>query len=277
MEGNLTEPGSILLDWRGQDSPRRLGELDVLVARLVETYTVGRRHVPLRAGRHPVLLRPRAVLDLLRPVAAVVNGRAVEKGISPWKDRLGERVAAEHVTIWDDGTLPWAPGSAPFDDEGTPCQRRAIIERGVLRSFALDRQSAAALGQAPTENAARASLEAAPAPSIHNLVLEPGERSARALLQDMRQGVVIDALVGTFAGNPYGGAVSGTVQIGYKVEGGEIVGRVKDVMFAVNAFEVLQSGIAAISSEAEWESDWAIGPGKVPHVLLEGVYLATKG
>lgn len=236
-----------------------------LTERLADLLSLGRRNVPARSARMSVLFSPRALVDLLRPLLASLDGKAVDKGFSPWRERQGEEVAASSVTLVDDGTLPFGPRSAPWDGEGTPAQRTVLVERGVLRSFYVDRRTARRLGLAPTGNGLR-TLGSPPAPGLTNLLLEPGERPWRELLAEMQEGLLVEGLLGAWAGNPYGGDVQGNVSLGFLVRGGELVGRVKNCVFAANAFTAFREQLVALSREREWA-----GYHLLPYALFDGV------
>jgi PmbA protein len=228
--------------------------------------------VPLASGEYPVVLTPHAVGDLLLPVISCCNGRAVAKGISPWKDRLGEDMFDARITIYDDGLLQNGVGSAYFDGEGVPTQKTAIIEDGVLKNFLTDLDSAAALNLKPTGNGLRSRFMSPPAPSITNLTMDGGDITVDEIMRKMGDGVLIDRLIGTMMGNLYGGVVSGNIMLGYKVAGGKRVGRIKDAMVSINAFEALKTGLMGLSRERV-----ALGNFVLPHVWLRNVNIATKG
>ena len=269
--GELVEGENMLQAYRYAEGTRLNLEVAGVRQPVLEAFRLGRKNVPLASGSYPVLLTPFAVQDVLRCAVASLSGRAVEKGISPWKASRGNRVLHPSITIWDDGTMPEGAGSADFDDEGVPRQRTVLVEKGVLKDFYVDLQTAAALGAPPTGNGLKPGLEGTPVPSLTNLVLEPGDRPFHELLAGIKEGVLIDLLLGTFAGNPYGGVVSGNVMLGYKIEGGQLTGRVKNVMFSTNTFESLAKSLAGLSSEVEW-----VGNYRLPYVLLEDVHLASR-
>lgn len=241
-----------------------------LTARAVELFRAGRRNVPFRSGRYQVIFSPRALSDLLRPLVASMDGKAVEKGFSPWKDRLGEEVASDRVTIVDDGTLPFAPHSAPFDGEGTPCQRTPLITAGRLENFYLDRRTARKLGRAPTGNGLRG-LGTLPSPAPTNLVLQGGSRSYRDMLAGLKEGVLIESLMGAWAGNPYSGEVQGNISLGLLVRDGEPVGRIKDCLFAANAFTAFRDQLVELSREQEW-----VGAELLTYALFDGIAISAR-
>lgn len=239
--------------------------------RVVDLFRLGRENVPMRAGRYPVLFSPRAMSDLLRPLVARLDGKAVEKGISPWKEKLGRQVSGPKVTIIDDGTLPFGPHTAPFDGEGTACRLTPMVTEGRLEAYYLDRRTARKLGLTPTGNGLRG-LGSLPSPSPTNLILEGGNREHRELLAGIREGVWIESVMGAWAGNPYTGEVQGNISLGFLVRNGEPVGRIKNCLFAANAFDAFRDRLAELSSDQDWS-----GSQLLPYALFEDIAISTKG
>jgi len=266
----LTEGQNFLYVGRGINSARPDIDIERLKAGVITSLRAGRRNVPVRSGRYPVIITPYAIHDLLGPVLASVNGQAVERGFSPWRDKLGETVLDERLSVFDDATLPYGARSAAFDDEGIPTRRLPLIERGRLVNFLLDLRSAHALALPPTGTAQRG-LTGVPAPGFSNLVVAPGDTPVDDMLKSVHAGLVIERLQGAWAGNPYGGDVAGNIDLGFKVENGEITGRVKDSILSFNAFEILRHGILAISAETDRS-----GPFTAPWILLDGASVSTK-
>lgn len=273
VAAELVEPDNMIQVWRlrvGRNLDLGLADMKGEVERL---YRLARRNVPLRGGTYPVLFSPAAAADLVGPVAACLDGKAVVKGESPWRDKLGERVFAEDVTFLDDPALPWGVRTSPFDDEGVPTGSRPVIERGVVQSFFLDLKTARILGRESTGNATRAGPQSAPAPGPSNFVLEPGRTPVARLIEGMKEGLYVDRLMGAWAGNPYSGQVSGNIVLGFKVEKGEVTGRVKDCMLLVNVFEALRDNLLALSREVETTS----AAYRLPHILIDKVSVSAKG
>jgi PmbA protein len=92
-----------------------------------------------------------------------------------------------------------------------------------------------------------------PVPSPSTLVIEPGKVSFDDMVSDIKEGLVIEQLMGATQGNILGGDFSGNVLLGYKVESGKIVGRVKNTMVSGNVYQLLKE-ISAIGSQAKWVS-----------------------
>jgi len=268
----VTEEGNFLHVYNWDASTRLDVDIPALISQVVDDLQAARRNVVMPPGEYPVVLAPRAVRDLLGPILACVDGRAVQRGISPWRDRLGEEMFHPSFSLVDDGRLPGGVGSGLCDDEGVPTRRTSIVEGGVLRSFLLDLESAAALKMAPTGNGSRSELaDGPPVPRQTNLVIPAGEQPLRDMLAGVRDGLLVENFMGAWSGNLYAGVVTGNVALGYRLRDGERVGRVKDCMFSVNAFTALKEALGGISRETR-----RLASVYFPYVLLERATITTR-
>jgi len=91
------------------------------------------------------------------------------------------------------------------------------------------------------------------------------------MVKDIKKGIIVDQVLGLGQGNILSGAFSNNVQLGYKIEKGKITGRIKNVMIAGNALEILKD-IVAIGSEVDWKS----GRYCFPHIYIKAISVATK-
>ncbi len=178
------------------------------------------------------------------------NGKTVLEGASPIGNRLGQPVFDKKLWLWDDPTIAYRPSSRPCDDEGIPSQRTPLIEQGTVANFLYDLQTAALAHTQSTGNGSR-NRGGLPAPSPSAFIIAPGNTTFDEMVNDMKEGLVIEYLMGASQGNILGGDFSGNVLLGYKVESGKIVGRVKDTMVSGNIYQVLNK-IIAVGSEARW-------------------------
>jgi len=165
-------------------------------------------------------------------------------------EELGETSADPRFTLLDDPLIDFAPNTSAFDDEGMPRQVTPLVENGVLRSFICDLDTAGRLGAKPTGHGSSRQPT--------NLIIHPGDTPYSEKLRGMKQGLLVHDYLGLGQGNPINGEFSVNLSLGYKVENGEIVGRVKDVMLAGNAYHALRD-IVAISQEREWVNGWMSG------------------
>ncbi len=269
----LVEPENMIAVHHFAASRRLDVDAKAVGQRIVWLFQNARHNVPMRGGSYPVIFSPSAATDLLSPFEACIDGKAVVKGESPWKDRIGEKLLADGFTLYDDPTLPWGLATTPFDDEGVPTRKRVIIEKGELRDFNLDLRSAKALGKKSTGNGFRGGAAAPPAPHPTNFVLEPGRTPVDELVKGIKEGLYVNRLMGAWTGNPYTGQVTGNIVTGFRVANGEIVGRVKDCMLSVNVFEAFRDHLLALSKEAEVASAHY----RLPYILLDNVSVSTKG
>ena len=118
-----------------------------------------------------------------------LEGDFNRKGTSAFAGRVGERVAAEGVTVVDDGTFDLRRGSLTFDDEGTPTGRTVLIENGVLKGYLQDRMNARLTGVAPTGNGRRESYAHRPMPRMTNTFMLAGPHEPAEILQNLKRGV----------------------------------------------------------------------------------------
>ena len=215
-----------------------------------------RASVPTR--QLPVILTPRGVTSALIPSLMVAfNGKIVLEGASPIGNRLGQPVFDPKLWLWDDPTIAYRPNSRPSDDEGVPSQRTPLIEGGIVASFLYDLQTAALAHTRSTGNGSRNG--GLPTPSPTTLVIAPGKTNFDEMVSDIKEGLVIEQLMGAEQGNILGGDFSGNVLLGFKVENGKIVGRVKDTMVSGNIYQVLKE-VTAIGSKPEWVGGFIYTP-----------------
>jgi PmbA protein len=240
------------------------------VHRLVEQLKMARRLTTMRSGNMPVLFSPFGALALALPLHQGLNGKNVYKGISPMSGKIGEKLFDEKITLSDDGTLHGRPGSAPYDDEGIPHKRNVLVENGVLKSFIYDLRTAARFGVESTGNAERG-LFNQPEPSSTNFIIQPGETSLKDMIASIDEGILVEGLLGLGQGNIISGAFSNPLALAFKIQKGEIVGRVKDMSVAGNVYELLKN-VEAVSQETEW----VYGSFHAPYVLLPQMNVVAK-
>ncbi len=179
------------------------------------------------AGEMDVVLGPgwNGVL-LHEAVGHGLEGDFNRKGISAFSGRIGERVAAKGVTVFDDGSLAGRRGSLTIDDEGTPTERTVLIEDGILVGYMHDRMSARLMGLSATGNGRRQSYAHMPLPRMTNTGMMNGTSSQAEMIASMKRGL--------FCANFGGGQVDITngkfvfqCTEAYLVENGKITAPVK--------------------------------------------------
>ena len=242
-----------------------------LTSEIIENLKWGDKIVPLRNGKMPVIFTPKAALVLILPIISGLNGKMVLKKISPLTNQKNKKLWSDLITLYSDGIIDFALGSAPFDDEGIEMKRAPLVEKGEIKNFYYDLQTAGMAGVDSTGNGLRSGISSEPVPDISNLVMGEGKVSFTEMIKDIQEGIVIDQVLGLGQGNIISGAFSNNVQLGYKIEQGKIVGRVKDVMIAGNAIEELRN-IVSLGNKSKWIS----GKYKFPHIYLKSLSVSTK-
>jgi len=278
VEAQHVKEGDIWLLWVGK-TVRRREDLspEMLVSQVIRYLRWGERVVPSPAGRPPVLFTPRGAVVLYLPLLVGFSGLSVYMGTSPLKGRLGEEAFDRRLTIVDDGTLPFGPRSGSFDDEGVPTGRLPLVEGGVIQHFYYDLRSAALAGAEPTGNGMKGGFfgggfRTPPSPGPRNILVSPGEGTLEELIAEMKEGIIVEGVLGLGQGNIQSGAFSNNVGTGFVVKGGKVIGRLKNTMIAGNAYEVLKDHLVAIGAEAEW----CHGIYRSPALLVEGVSVVSR-
>jgi len=243
-----------------------------LVSEIMENIKWGEKIVPINSGKMSAIFTPKAALTLILPLIRGLNGRMVWEKISPLANQKNKKLWSELLTLYNDGTIDFALGSAPFDDEGVEMKKYPLVEKGEIKNFYYDLQTAGMAGVESTGNGLRAGIQSEPVPGISNLIMEEGTVSFSEMIEDIKEGIIIDQVLGLGQGNIISGAFSNNVQLGYKIENGKIIGRVKDVMIAGNAIEELKN-IIALGDKSRWIS----GKYKFPHIYLKSLTVSTKG
>ena len=231
---------------------------------------LAQRSATIRSGQMPVLFAPSGSLVLAYPLMLGLDGKHVYTGTSPMGQKVGEKLFDRKITVVDDPTLDGRFGSAPYDDEGVAHRRTVLIDSGELKGFVYDLKTAAQSGVESTGNGSR-SLFSPPSPSPTNFVLGAGTTPLSDMIAGIDEGLLADSALGLGQGNVISGAFSNSLGLAYKIEKGEIVGRVKDVSIAGNVYDLLQN-VAAVSRETEW----IYNNFRLPYILLEGMNVVAK-
>ncbi len=215
-------------------------------------------------GRYPVLFDERVAASLIGHLLGAANGAAVARGASWLRDALGTRVLPAGLSVIEDPHRRRIGGSRPFDGEGLPTRRRAIVENGILTGWTLDLATGRQLGMASTANASRGTT-APPSPSVSNIDLSPGTASRADLIRDMGTGLLITSLIGSTISATTGDYSRGAS--GFWVENGEIRHPVNECTIAGNLRDFLPRIVAANDARPHLSM-------RVPSLLVEGLTLA---
>ncbi len=202
-------------------------------------------------GEYPLLLPPETSSAFLSALADMLSAEQVQKGKSPFRDRLGERVAASSVTLIDDGVLPGGLATCEYDSEGVPTATTTLIENGILKSFLYDSYSAKKGNTISTGNSSRSNYHSRPSIAPSNFFLRPGDVSRQELIRSVSNGLYITEVSGLHAGiNPATADFSVPAKA-LRVEHGEFAGAVDNITISGNVLTLLRS-IEDIAEDLTW-------------------------
>jgi PmbA protein len=199
----------------------------------------------------PVVLDPTVAASFVGLFGGVLGADAVQRGRSPLAGMVGEAVAGEAFVLSDDGLDPAGIASAPFDGEGVPHRRTALISAGELRTYLYDTYTARRGGAASTGNAGRSGYRAQPSVATSNLVVEPGDLDLSGLLDAAGDGVLVTDVAGLHSGvNPVTGVFSVGAS-GRAIEAGELGEPLREFTIAGDLVSMLKA-VRATGSQPRW-------------------------
>ncbi len=239
----------------GPDSGTGYAEQNAVDATTIDAHAVGHEAadrarasvnpVDLAPGEYPVVLHHYAVVDLADMLGYLgFSALAVQEDRSFWE--AGRRVASPLVSLFDDGADP-AGLPMGFDAEGVPKQRLTLLDAGVCRDLAFDAQTAARAGRASTGHGLPAPNPWGPFPT--NMVMAAGEASMEELLGGLDRGLLVTRFHYTNPVHSKRVVITGMTRDGtFLVEGGRVVGPVRNLRFTMSYLDAL-SNVEAVSRE----------------------------
>jgi len=269
--GTLIRGTDMLFVGESQSSCHPLLNSKAVTEVVLHQLELAKNQASIPSRQMPIIFTPDGVAHaLIPPLMAAFNGKIVLEGASPLGNRAGQPVFDQKLSLWDDPTITYRPQSRPCDDEGVPSQRTPLIKQGVVANFLYDLQTAALAHARSTGNGSRRHGGLL-VPSPAAFIIAPGDATFDEMVQDIKEGLIIEQLMGAEQGNILGGDFSGNVLLGYKVENGKIVGRVKNTMVSGNIYQVLKQ-VTAIGKEAKWVG----GSVNTPHLYCPSLSVASK-
>jgi PmbA protein len=207
---------------------------------------------PIESGKYDVILTPsvagQILMSVLAPAFSALN---ILEGRSPLKGRLGDRVLNEKITVVDDPSIEVAVGSRPFDDEGIATRTKNVIEKGVFKTMLHSYYTSRRMGSEPTGNGLRQRPASQPVPSFTNLVVRPGKGSSDSFAEDVKKGLVVYEVIGSWMSDPATGRLKATITHGMLVEGGKPVKPVKGVILGGNVYRLLSESLQGVGGDLE--------------------------
>jgi PmbA protein len=206
----------------------------------------------------PVVLEPSIAGNLfLRFLLQCISGASVDRKQSFLADKLGTRIASDLVTVVDDGLIPGAVGTSPFDGEGVPAGKTTFIEAGVLKTFMLNTYYARKLKLKGTGNAG----------GPNNLYLAPGKATPEAIVKSVDKGLLLTGILG-HGRVPTTGDIS-VGAFGLWIEKGEVVHPVAEITISGNLGDLLK-GVQAVGNDLELRFGVSCPTVKVAEMTVAG-------
>ena len=242
------------------DSPEHVGK----VAAERTLRRLGARKV--KTAHVPIIFDQQVATSILGHIFEGINGDSVYRGASFLAGKLGQKVAADQVTVIDDGTMVGGFGTSPFDGEGIPTRRTVVIENGVLKSYLMNTYTAKKLGLQTTGNASRG-LAGTPGIGAGNYFLQPGSKSAQELISEIPEGLYVTEFMGHGANLVTGDYSRGAS--GLWISGGELAFPVEEITVAGNLKEMFFN-ISAIANDLEFRGSMASPTIRIDGLMVGG-------
>ena len=222
-------------------------------------------------GKFDVLFTPLAFANFLERAVGSASAGLVDAGLSFFKDKVGEKVGTEELTMMDDATNKDIVVSPHFDSEGVPTQKNTIIEKGILKSYLHNTSTAK---QNETKTTGNSGLIT---PRAWNCAIEPGTISKDEMIADIQDGLYITNLWYTRFQNYQTGDFSTIPRDAiFRIKNGKIEGAVKDVRVSENMLNILAS-IKHIGNDPQQIRWWEVGiPVITPHVVVKDVNITRS-
>jgi len=208
----------------------------------------------IKTEKMDILLQPDALASLFTfTLIPEVRADNIQKRQSPFVGKIGQVVASENFTVIDNGLIPQATGSKPFDDEGCPTQTTTIINKGQLQNFLYNSYTAKKDNMPSTGNATRIvgtftykpKYAVEPIIGPTNFKLCAGEKSAKAKFEDIvgevKNGVIAKEVIGAHTANAASGEFSVVLDTAFKIEKGEIAYPIRQAMLGSNILDALKN------------------------------------
>ena len=218
----------------------------------------------VKSGQVPVVFDPRVSGSIVSHLLGAMAGPSIARRSSFLLDRLEAQLFDSAITIVDDPHRPRGLRSRPFDGEGLPTARRALVEGGRLTGWLMDCASARQLGLSPTGHASRGG-SGAPGVSASNVHMEAGRQSPAELMADIADGVYVTELIGHGVNGVTGDYSRGAS--GFRIVNGELAGPIAEFTVAGNLVEMF-AGLTP-ANDLEWYR--AVN---VPTLRIDGMTVA---
>jgi PmbA protein len=211
-----------------------------------------------------IILTPHAVYNIFRNIIAMnFNGKKASIGV------FNSTSFSKLINIYDDGTYDFLPNSQPFDDEGIPSRRTALVYEGKVQNYIYDMRTAYALGKNSTGNGKRG-WGMPPSPIPNSIILNSNNpNSYKNVVNSINKGVVIDLVRDTGKSRYNDGYFSGYILRGYYIQKGEIISGIRSGKIELNFCDVFNNIINVCD-----DSTWVCGVMNTPSLHISNKFIS---
>ncbi|ASJ02927.1 TldD/PmbA family protein [Thermococcus profundus] len=268
-KGSVVTPGIFDFD------ARRDLNLDVegVVERAAQKVQWAYNVLPSKNEEVPLILGPWAIAGLFSyALLPAFSGERLVKETTPLAGKVGEKIASDVITLYDDPFHPLSLEPVIADGEGVPTRKNVLIENGTFKGFVWDNYWAKVYGTESTGNGKRDTKSGGISIGFHSVVIENGKRPLEDIISEIDRGYLVDGLQGAHSSNPDNGNFAVTANPAFLIEDGEVKGA-SVFLIAGNVYELLQQA-------SEVTKEQTIMPFMAtmitPHIKFEGVKIAGK-
>lgn len=248
----------------------KLPNYNVIANDISKLYRLSKKHAKIKNGKCPVLFTSKAAKDLFHIIELSLSGKQVIEKSSPWHNKFGSQVLSKKITIRQDPSFGYMARN--LDQEGSKIMSLNLINNGILENFYFDLMWSCKSKEKfkSTGNGFRPSLEDQVEPQLLNMIISSGEKNLTEIIEKIDYGLIVDQTIGALT-TSLSGDFSANVDLGFLVEKGEIIGRVKDTMISGNIYDVLNN-VIELSNEPKWHYSHIYNP----DILVEGFHVTSK-
>lgn len=246
-------------------------DVDGFVKELVDEAIAKLHSHPLKTDTYPVIMKNEAMQSLLSAFAGLFSGDLIYKGISCLKDKENEKIFSDKITLIDDPTNEDALSAVAFDDEGVPCTKKVLVDKGVFKQALHDLKSAKRMHTQSTGNGFKSGAAGVVGVLPMNMYIEPSDKSFDELVQDMGTGFVITDLEGLHAGIDFVTTNFSLQCRGYWVENGVRKDNITLVTVASNFMDMMKQ-VKDVANDLEWEYHGIVSPS----ISFEGLAISGE-
>lgn len=228
----------------------------------------------VESGKYDIIFSAKEMKSILSTFSSVFSGKMAYEGLSLLAGKVGERIAADCITVIDDPMREGSSMQTSFDAEGVATYKKNVIENGVLKTLLYDLATAKKAGVTSTGNGHRGSYTSPVGIAPYSFYIKAGEKSLEELVAGVKKGIYVTELKGLHAG---ANAVTGDFSIesaGFIIEDGKLGRAVKSFTVAGNFFEFLL-GIEDISNKVDFSFGSLTAYGS-PDALVRNMSVAGK-